>query len=47
MEGIVFNEWLKIWNTDLPRVYTIDFELYDERSQDAENATVDVFIAVN
>ncbi len=46
MEGIVFNEWTKIWNTDLPRAYTVDFEVYDERSQDAEHATVDILIAL-
>ena len=30
-EGIVYNEWLKIWNMDLNRTYTADFEIYDEK----------------
>jgi predicted transcriptional regulator YdeE len=45
-EGIVFNEWLKIWNADLPRKFTADFEVYGEKSQDPANAEVDIFIAV-
>lgn len=45
-QGIVFNEWTKIWNSDLPRTFTADFEVYGEKSQDPENAEVDIFIAV-
>ncbi|MCT4121791.1 GyrI-like domain-containing protein [Elizabethkingia anophelis] len=45
-EGIVYNEWLKIWNMDLDRSYTADFEIYDEKAQNPENAEVDIFIAV-
>ncbi|MET0945707.1 MAG: effector binding domain-containing protein, partial [Flavobacterium sp.] len=26
-ENIVFNEWLKIWNSDLDRSFTSDFEI--------------------
>lgn len=46
MEGLVFNEWTKIWNSDLNRAYTADFEVYDERTLNPENATVDIFVAV-
>lgn len=45
-EGIVFNEWVKIWNSDLPRAFTADFEVYGEKAQNPENAEVDIFIAV-
>ncbi|OPB89382.1 GyrI-like domain-containing protein [Elizabethkingia occulta] len=45
-EGIVYNEWLKIWNMDLDRSYRADFEIYDEKAQNPENAEVDIFIAV-
>jgi len=45
-QGVVFNEWTKIWNAGLPRVFTADFEVYDERSHNPENAEVDIFIAV-
>lgn len=45
-DGIVFKEWTKIWQTDLQRVYTADFEVYGEKAQDADNAEIDIFIAV-
>ena len=31
---------------DLDRSYTADFEIYDEKAQNPENAEVDIFIAV-
>lgn len=45
-QGMVFEEWIKIWNSDLPRTFTADFEVYGERAQNPENAEVDIFIAV-
>jgi len=45
-QGVVFNEWTKIWNSDLNRAFTADFEVYDERAQNPENAEVDLFIAL-
>lgn len=45
-EGIVFNKWLEIWNSGLNRSFTTDFEVYDEKTQDPENAAVDLFIAI-
>ena len=46
MEGAVYDEWVKIWNANLPRIFTADFEVYGEKAQDAANAEVDIFIAV-
>lgn len=46
LQGLVFNEWMEIWNSDLDRAYTTDFEVYDERTQDPENAEVDIFVAL-
>lgn len=46
LQGMVFNEWLKIWNSDLNRTYTADFEVYGEKAQDLENAEVNIFIAI-
>lgn len=46
LEGSVYNEWQKIWNLDLERIYSADFELYDQRTLDTENAEVDIFIAI-
>ena len=45
-EGIVFNEWISIWNSDLKRAYTTDFEVYGEKSQNPENAEVEIFVGI-
>lgn len=45
-EGLVINEWLKIWNMDLPRIFTADFERYGEKAQNPSDAEVDILIAV-
>jgi predicted transcriptional regulator YdeE len=45
-EGAVFNEWVKIWNSDLDRAYTTDYEVYGERAAKMENGEVDIFIAL-
>jgi predicted transcriptional regulator YdeE len=48
-EGFVYNEWKKIWdmNAELDRAFTSDFEIYRAKSQDPENAEVDIYIAMN
>jgi predicted transcriptional regulator YdeE len=45
-EGLVFNEWIKIWNADLPRAFTADYEVYGEKASNPEAAVVDIFIAI-
>ena len=45
-KGAVYNEWVKIWNANLPRIFTSDFEVYGEKAQDPQNAEVDIFIGV-
>ena len=45
-EGIVFNEWMKIWNSDLDRAYTTDYEVYSEKSTNPSQVEVDIFIAL-
>ncbi len=47
LQGMVFSEWIKIWNSDLDRAYTADFEVYGEKAQNLENAEVDIFIAIS
>jgi predicted transcriptional regulator YdeE len=46
MGGVVFNEWIKIWNLDIPRAFVTDFEIYGEKAQNPENAEVDIFIGI-
>jgi predicted transcriptional regulator YdeE len=43
-QGVVFYAWTAIWNSDIPRAFTSDFEVYGEKAQDTE---VDIFVAVN
>ena len=38
--------WIKIWNSDLNRIFTSDFEIYGEKAHNPENAEVDIFIAM-
>jgi len=46
LQGLVYNEWLKIWNAALPRIYTTDFEVYGDKLLNPESAEVAIFIAV-
>jgi predicted transcriptional regulator YdeE len=46
VEGAVFEAWKTIWNSPIPRAFTVDFEVYSEKAQNPENAEVDIFIAV-
>lgn len=45
-EGVVYNKWLEIWNSDLHRSFTADFEVYGAKAQNPENAEVAIFIAL-
>ncbi|MGN7863379.1 GyrI-like domain-containing protein [Chryseobacterium sp. 22458] len=45
-EGLVINEWNKIWTMDLGRAFTADFEIYGEKAQNPSDAEVDILIAV-
>ncbi|ADK14586.1 MULTISPECIES: effector binding domain-containing protein [Clostridium] len=38
--------WGYIWNADIERTYTGDFEIYDERYDGSENSEVDIYVAV-
>ena len=46
MPDCVIKAWKEIWNADYNRAYDTDFEVYDERSRDWNNAEVDVYISV-
>lgn len=45
-KGLIVNEWSKIWELDLERRYTADFEVFGEKAQNPTDAEVDFFIAV-
>ncbi|MEP6948526.1 MAG: GyrI-like domain-containing protein [Ginsengibacter sp.] len=42
----VANAWKEIWSSDIPRAYRADFEVYDERSRDWNNAEVEIFLSI-
>ncbi len=44
--GVVVKAWQDIWQANLPRLFTSDFEVYGTKSMNPENAEVDIFIAV-
>lgn len=46
-KGVVYQAWTEIWNKNLNRTYSADFEIYGEKAQNPEDAEVDIFIAVN
>lgn len=46
MPDCVANAWIEIWNTDLPRAYAPDFEVYDEQSKNWSNATASIYLSV-
>lgn len=46
-DNIIYQTWLDIWNADLNRTFTADFEVYGAKSMDRANATVDIFVAIN
>ncbi|BDS12675.1 GyrI-like domain-containing protein [Aureispira anguillae] len=45
-EGIVYQTWLEIWETNINRKFTADFEVYDAKAQNRTDAVVDIFVAV-
>jgi len=46
MQGIVINKWMEIWDMDLKRKFTGDYEVYGEKAMNPNDAEVDFFIAV-
>jgi predicted transcriptional regulator YdeE len=45
LNGIVYDTWMKIWNSTIKRAYTSDFEVYGQRAQNPSNAEVEIFIS--
>ncbi|WP_108867919.1 GyrI-like domain-containing protein [Aquimarina aquimarini] len=46
-KGVIYDKWVSIWDTDLDRTYTTDFELYGEEAQNPSDAEVDIFVAIS
>ena len=45
-KGAVYETWSKIWNADLDRTFTADFEVYGEKAQNPTDAEVEIFVAI-
>ncbi len=45
-KGAVYEAWSKIWNADLDRLYSTDFEVYGEKAQNPSDVEVEIFVAV-
>ncbi len=45
-KGVVYTEWTKIWNSNLNREYSADFEVYGEKAQNPNDAEVEIFVAI-
>jgi predicted transcriptional regulator YdeE len=46
MPDCIVNAWEEIWNSDIPRAYLADYEVYGEKSKDRNNGEIDIFISV-
>ena len=46
MPDCVTDAWKQVWAADYPRTYQTDFEVYDQRAKDWNNAEVDVYVSV-
>lgn len=46
MTGCITEAWQKVWNSDIKRKFAYDFEVYDERSRDWNNAELDIYISI-
>ena len=47
MPQVVLDVWSSIWLSDLPRTYTFDFEVYDQRFTRPKNKEIDIYVAVD
>lgn len=44
-QGAVWQKWMEIWESDIDRTYTFDFEIYGEKAQNPADAEVEIFIS--
>ncbi|KUF44220.1 AraC family transcriptional regulator [Myroides marinus] len=45
-QGLIINEWEKIWSENWDRKYTADFEVYDEKANNPHDAEVSIYVAI-
>jgi predicted transcriptional regulator YdeE len=45
-EGLIVNEWSRIWDMNLERDYIADFEAFGEKAQNPADAEIDFFVGI-
>lgn len=45
-KGLIIKKWLEIWEMDIERAFTADFEVFGEKAQNPTEAEIDFLIAV-
>ncbi|MEX2512142.1 MAG: GyrI-like domain-containing protein [Cyclobacteriaceae bacterium] len=45
MPNCIAASWEEIWSSEIERDYGFDFEVYDERSQNWNDAEIDIFVS--
>lgn len=46
-KGIVYDKWVNIWETNLNRLYTTDFEIYGDDAKNPKDAEVDIYVSIS
>ena len=46
MKGLIVNKWIEIWEMNLNRAFTADFEAFGEKAQNPADAEVDFYLAL-
>ncbi len=46
MQGLVVNQWSKIFEMELDRNYDADFEIFGEKAQNPSDAEVDFYVGI-
>lgn len=47
MTDCITDTWKEIWNSKIDRKFAFDFEVYGEKSQDWNDAEVDIFVSIS
>ena len=46
IKGAVVDAWMKIWDSNLDRKYSADYEVYGEKAQNPEAGEIDIYISL-
>jgi len=46
MTECITKAWEKIWDSEIQQKFGFDFEVYDERSQDWNDAELDIYVSI-